>query len=180
MDEAGRLAVPLCYASMPGAEKEHRAAKEIWVTPEKERKIAMKMKHKLLRLFSLVAVLAMVAVMCFSLASCATNEPETPKDSEGAKITIQVTVTHGDGSQKVFDIESTEGATLRSALESIDLVQGDESEFGLYVKTVDGERADYDLDGAYWGFFQDGEYMMEGIDTAKVKDGDSFEIKYSK
>lgn len=140
----------------------------------------MKNKNNLLRLISLVAVLAMVAVMCFSLASCGKNETETPKDSEGAKITILVTVVHGDGSSKVFDIETTEGATLRSALESINLIEGDESEFGLYVKVVDGETADYDKDGAYWGFYQNGEYMMSGVDTSFVKDGDSFEIKYAK
>lgn len=140
----------------------------------------MKNKNSLLRLFSLVAVLAMVAVMCFSLASCEKNEPETPKDSEGAKISIQVTVVHGDGTSKVFDIETVEGATLRSALESINLIAGDESEFGLYVKVVDGETADYDKDGAYWGFYQDGEYMMSGVDTSFVKDGDSFEIEYTK
>ncbi len=139
----------------------------------------MKNKKILFGLFSLAAVLAMVAVMCFSLASCKNNESEVP-ENEGGAAEIEVTVIHGDGETKVFRIATTEGATLRSALESIDLVQGDESEFGLYVKVVDGERADYDADGAYWGFYQDGEYMMEGIDTAKVKDGDSFEIKYSK
>ena len=139
----------------------------------------MKNKNSLLRLFSLVAVLAMVAVMCFSLASCEKNEPETPKDSEGAKITIQVTVVHGDGTSKVFDIETVEGATLRSALDSVDLVQGDEGPFGLYVKTVDGERADYDCDGAYWSFEQNGAVMMEGIDSVKVGDGDKFEIIYT-
>ena len=140
----------------------------------------MKNKNNLLRLFSLVAVLAMVAVMCFSLASCEKNEPETPDNSEDEKISIQVTVVHGDGTSKVFDIETVEGATLRSALESINLIAGDESEFGLYVKVVDGETADYDKDGAYWGFYQDGEYMMSGVDTSFVKDGDSFEIKYTK
>ena len=139
----------------------------------------MKNKNSLLRLFSLVAVLAMVAVMCFSLASCEKNEPETPKDSEGAKITIQVTVVHGDGTSKVFDIETVEGATLRSALDSVKLVQGDEGPFGLYVKTVDGERADYDRDGAYWSFEQNGTVMMEGIDSVKVGDGDKFEIIYT-
>lgn len=139
----------------------------------------MKNKNSLLRLFSLVAVLAMVAVMCFSLASCEKNEPETPKDSEGAKITIQVTVVHGDGTSKVFDIETVEGATLRSALDSVDLVQGDEGPFGLYVKTVDGERADYDRDGAYWSFEQNGAVMMEGIDSVKVGDGDKFAIIYT-
>ena len=139
----------------------------------------MKNKINLLRLISLVAVLAMVAVMCFSLASCGKNETETPKDSEGAKITIQVTVVHGDGTSKVFDIETTEGATLRAALDSIDLVQGEEGPFGLYVKVVDGERADYDTDGAYWSFEQNGTVMMEGIDSVKVKDGDKFEIVYT-
>ena len=157
----------------------------------------MKNKNNLLRLFSLVAVLAMVAVMCFSLVSCGknetkdpqnsgtedvldTNNAETPDNSEDEKISIQVTVVHGDGTSKVFDIETVEGATLRSALESINLIAGDESEFGLYVKVVDGETADYDKDGAYWGFYQDGEYMMSGVDTSFVKDGDSFEIKYTK
>ena len=139
----------------------------------------MKNKNSLLRLFSLVAVLAMVAVMCFSLASCEKNEPETPKDSEGAKITIQVTVVHGDGTSKVFDIDTVEGATLRSALDSVNLVQGDEGPFGLYVKTVDGERADYDRDGVYWSFEQNGTVMMEGIDSVKVGDGDKFEIIYT-
>ena len=156
----------------------------------------MKNKNNLLRLFSLVAVLAMVAVMCFSLVSCGknetkdpqnsgtedvldTNNAETPDNSEDEKISIQVTVVHGDGTSKVFDVETVEGATLRSALDSVDLVQGDEGPFGLYVKTVDGERADYDRDGAYWSFEQNGAVMMEGIDSVKVGDGDKFEIIYT-
>ncbi len=138
----------------------------------------MKNKNSLLRLFSLVAVLAMVAVMCFSLASCKNNESEAP-ETTGGSATIEVTVVHGDGETKVFRIDTVEGATLRSALDSVDLVQGDEGPFGLYVKTVDGERADYDADGAYWSFEQNGAVMMEGIDSVKVGDGDKFEIIYT-
>lgn len=139
----------------------------------------MKNKNALLRLFSLAAVLAMIAVVCFSLASCQDKQPKLQNGTEGAEITIEVTMVHGDGSSKVFNIDTTEGATFRSALESVNLVEGDESEFGLYVKSVDGERADYDKDGAYWGFFQNGQYMMSGIDTTYVKEGDSFEIRYT-
>ena len=152
----------------------------------------MKKKNIIMRLLSLVAVLVLVAAMTLSLASCGSDKDsvdtsndviETPADSTGdtEKVaTITVTVTHGDGSTKNFEITTTDGATLRSALESIDLIEGDESEFGLYVKVVDGERADYDADGAYWGFSQNGQYMMSGVDTSFVKDGDSFEIKYTK
>ena len=151
----------------------------------------MKKKNILLRLLSLVAVLAMVAVMTISLASCGSDKDpvdtgdkiETPAHSGSDTeklIAITVDVIHGDGSTKSFDISCADGATLRAALESIDLVDGDESEFGLYVKVVDGERADYDADGAYWGFTQNGEYMMSGVDTTIVADGDKFEIKYTK
>lgn len=151
----------------------------------------MKKKNILFRLLSLAAVLAMVAVMTFSLASCGSDkEPvdtndkiETPADSGGDTeklIAITVDVIHADGSTKSFDISCADGATLRAALESVDLIEGDEGPFGLYVKVVDGERADYDADGAYWGFTQNGEYMMSGVDTIFVKDGDRFEIKYTK
>ena len=124
-------------------------------------------------------VLVMVAVMIFSLASCGIKQADTP-DTTGGAATISVTVTHGDGTSKVFNIETREGATLRSALESVDLISGDEGQYGLYVKIVDGERADYDADGAFWGFYQDGQYMMDSVDLAKVKDGDAFEIRYEK
>ena len=144
----------------------------------------MKKKNNLIRLLSLVALLVLVAAMTISLASCEgkknPSDTSAGTDESAAVAVIKVTVVHGDGSSKVFSIDTTEGATLRSALESIDLVEGDESEFGLYVKVVDGERADYDKDGAYWGFSQNGQYMMEGIDTTYVKDGDKFEIAYTK
>ncbi len=139
----------------------------------------MKNKNILLRLLSLATVLALVAAMALSLVAC--EGEKSPADGNaGGKAVIEVTVIHGDGSEKIFRIETAEGATLRSALESIDLVQGDDDKYGLYVKTVDGERADYDLDGAYWSFSQNGEYMMGGVDSVKVKDGDKFGIAYTK
>ena len=62
-----------------------------------------------------------------------------PAAQEGGK-QLAVTVVHGDGSSKEFAL-STDAENLRGALEERQLIAGDESEYGLFVKTVDGETA---------------------------------------
>lgn len=125
-------------------------------------------------------VLLIVAAMMFALASC-----ENAKDvggneagSERAEVTITVQIKGSDGNVTDFVI-TTEAEFLRGALEQEGLVEGDESEYGLYVKIVNGERADYDADGAYWSFFKGDEYLMTGIDTTPIADGDIFRIEYT-
>ena len=56
---------------------------------------------------------------------------------------------------------------------------GTESEYGMMVDTVNGERADYNQDGAYWSFYINGEYCNYGIDTQPVADKDAFSICYT-
>ncbi len=156
----------------------------------------MKNKNILLRLLSLAAVLALVAAMALTLASCgskkdigAQTEDASSSEQTGSgelggetdnEITVTVTVKGSDGNSTDFSIKTTDGASLRSALESIDLIEGEEGQFGLYVKVVNGERADFEKDGAYWSFSRNGEYLMSGVDTIYVKDGDKFEIIYTK
>ena len=48
------------------------------------------------------------------------------------------------------------------------------------VDTVNGLRADYEADGAYWYFYVNGEACMNGVSTEPVHDGDAFEIVYTK
>lgn len=57
---------------------------------------------------------------------------------------------------------------------------GTESSYGLMIDTVNGLRADYEADGAYWYFYVNGEACMNGISTEPVHDGDAFEIVYTK
>ena len=52
-------------------------------------------------------------------------------------------------------------------------------ENGMVLK-VNGERADYNKDGAYWGFFVNGDYAQCGIAEQPVEDGDAFKIEYTK
>ena len=60
-----------------------------------------------------------------------------PAAQEGGK-KLTVTVVHGDGSTKDFAF-ATDAENLRGALEEQKLIEGTESEYGLYVLTVDGE-----------------------------------------
>ena len=124
----------------------------------------MSKKSKIIALIVL-AVLIIGAVIAYCVFS--------PKAVEGAK-TIEVQIVHGDGSTKDVSI-STDAEFLRGALEEQQLVEGEESEYGLFVKTVDGETADEGIQ-QWWGFSKDGEMLMTGVDTTPIADGEHYEI----
>ena len=60
------------------------------------------------------------------------------------------------------------------------IIAGEDGQFGLYVKTVDGETLDYDTDGKYWAFYINGEYAMTGVDSAPIKDGEVYSFVATK
>mgnify|MGYP001132635739 CR=1 FL=1 len=74
----------------------------------------------------------------------------------------------------------TDAETLGDALLEHELIAGDESEYGLYVKAVNGIKADYDTDKAYWAFYQNGEYMNTGVDGTNITGGEHYELVYTK
>ena len=93
---------------------------------------------------------------------------------EGAK-TITVTVMQEGVENKVFTIH-TDAEFLRGALEQEKLVEGTESQYGLYVTTVDGVTAD-DSQRQYWCFKDgNGDDLTVGVDSAPIADGDAFQI----
>ncbi len=96
-----------------------------------------------------------------------------PEASKGAK-TITAEVVLVDGTSKSYEI-STDAEYLRQALEEKKLIEGEESEYGLYVKTVDGVTAD-DGNQEWWCFTKGGESINTGVDTTPIADGDHFEI----
>ena len=91
--------------------------------------------------------------------------------------TIEVTVIHADKSEKTFTIR-TDAETLRGALEQENLVSGEEGEFGLYIKTVDGETAD-EAQQQWWCVSKSGEMLMTGVEEAMIADGEHYEITLS-
>lgn len=91
----------------------------------------------------------------------------------GAK-TITVAVAVGDN-RVVFTIK-TDKATLGDAMMEHQLLAGDQEQYGLYVKVVNGIEADYEKDQSWWGLYSAGELLVTGVDTTEIMDGDTFEM----
>lgn len=134
----------------------------------------------------LCVTLSLVFIIC--LASCGNT---IAKEGLWEDATYRKDTTLGDGETTVLvevkvDDQSvtftikTDKTTLGDALLEHELIDGEDSEYGLYVKVVNGITADYDVDQSYWGFYKDGEYLMSGVDTTEIKDGEHYEIVYSK
>jgi len=132
---------------------------------------------------ALVVIMAVMAVVYWQFGpenvyeKDNSSQTESP-DTEVAAKKISVEIVFQDGTSKTVEI-NTNAESLRKALEEKNLIEGEESEFGLMVKSVDGVVADYDKDKSYWAFSKNGEYLMTGVDQTPVADGDSFTITYT-
>lgn len=94
---------------------------------------------------------------------------------EGATVFTVVT-TDPDGVESTFEVH-TDAATVGEALTNAGLIAGHDSDYGLYVDTVNGVTLDWDKDGKYWAFYIDGEYAMTGVDATEVTAGAVYAFK---
>lgn len=97
---------------------------------------------------------------------------------EGSKV-FPFTVVDKDGNETQFEIH-TDQETVGAALQEVGLIEGEDGEYGLYVKTVNGITADYDADGVYWAFYVNGEYATSGVDSTAIAEGESYSFKVEK
>ena len=89
------------------------------------------------------------------------------------------TVTDKEGNETKFEVH-TDKATVGEALQEGKLIECEESSYGRGVKTVNGIKADYDVDKTYWAFYIDGEYAMTGVDATNIEAGKSYAFKIEK
>ena len=94
-------------------------------------------------------------------------------------VAFTVEVQGADGKTVTFTV-NTDEETVGAALLKLGVIAGDDSEYGLYVKTVNGETADYDTDGTYWGFYINGEYAMTGVDATTLEAGATYAFRVEK
>ena len=129
------------------------------------------MKSKKILAVALVAIL--VAAMAFAYSTFSEKAVEGEKD-----ITIEVVMD--DGNATVYEV-NTDAQYLIEAMQEADglTFEGEEGVYGMSVSTINGVRADYTLDGAYWGFYVNEEYCNYGISQQPVEDGDAFRIVYT-
>ncbi len=117
--------------------------------------------------------IALAALAVLAVIFAAVYFFNRPQGTAGEK-NIEVAVIFGDGTSSNHAIKTSE-EFLRGALEQEKLISGEESQYGLFVKTVDGVTAD-DSKQEWWSFTKDGQMLETGVDSTPIADGDHFEI----
>ena len=152
-------------------------------------------KTNLLSLFLcvvLIAAMALLTTACDNFnfdflgteQEAATNAPNTngadnSTEAPIAKKQFTFVVVDGNGNETTFQI-STDKNIVGDALLAEGLIAGEEGAYGLYVKTVNGITADYDVDKTYWAFYINGEYAFTGVDSTPIEEGATYTFKVEK
>ncbi len=118
-------------------------------------------------------LIALVVVLVLAVAALVIWQVNKPAAQKGGK-EITVNIDHLNGDDTSYTI-STDEEYLRGALEQENLIEGTESEYGLYVQTVDGETAD-ESKQEWWGYSVNGEFAELGVDSQPVADGDVYDF----
>ncbi len=104
------------------------------------------------------------------------------KPVEGSKA-IRITVIDSKEESTVYELK-TDAKFLAEAMEETKeqglTYESEDGPYGLSISEVNGERAIFEQDGAYWSFHVNGEYCNYGISEQPVENGDVFEIVYTK
>lgn len=148
-------------------------------------------KTRFLKSLTLIACTVLIAATALFTAGCGDSKtaskgnssaPASSVSQNAAKVLGEgetkfgFTVTDADGKETSFEIH-TDKKTVGEALTELDLIAGDQSEYGLYVKTVNGITVDYDKDGKYWAFYINGEYASKGVDATDITEGAEYAFK---
>ncbi len=124
---------------------------------------------KILAAVLIIVLVAVLGVMYFIFRE---------KPVEGSK-EITIEVINSAAVSTMYELK-TDAEFLKQAMEEAGItIDGTDSEYGIMVSAINGERADFTLDGAYWGFYVNGEYCNYGIDAQPIEDGDAFKVEYT-
>ena len=137
------------------------------------------------KLLKLGIALMLMLTLALSVASCGAKtdlwENATYlKDTElgkGANTCVAEVVV---GDQKITFTVHTDKTTVGAALLEHGIIAGEEGQYGLYIKKVNGITADYDVDQSYWSFYINGEYAMTGADMTDIAEGTVYRFEYTK
>ena len=127
----------------------------------------MNNKKLILAAVALVAIVAILAGVYLATQS---------GPAVGAKA-ITVTVVHADGTEKVFTY-NTDAEKLGTYLEEQGLIDSKGADAGMF-HTVDGEKADWNVNQSYWAFYLGEDYAMTGIYDTDIADGGIYKLVYT-
>lgn len=120
-----------------------------------------------------IIALALVCILCLSLfAACSSDNGSSDK----AKATI--ILVDKDEKEYKYEIEFTDGSSLRDALHEAKLIDDDEYS-AMFIQNIDGHVASVEDDGCTW-MPQDAnrKQIMGTFDEITVKSGDTIYLQY--
>ena len=141
----------------------------------------------LLLTFVLIAAMALLVTGCDSKnqdASSVLSEQSSSVVSEKEQINVLgegktpfiFKVVDANGKETRFKI-NTDKDTVGEALLELKLIEGEQGDYGLYVKTVNGVTVDYNKDGKYWAFYEGDKYAAKGVDLTPITEGATYSFK---
>lgn len=118
-------------------------------------------------------IIAAIVFVVLLAAALVAWKMTAPKGTEGAKA-YTFTVVDAEGEEIVHKL-TTDEEMLGDALMNEGLLEGEEGEYGLYVKSVGGITAD-ESNQEWWCLTKGGEAVMTGVDSTPVEDGAAYEF----
>ena len=132
------------------------------------------------KILSLVICIMLIAAMAFTVTSCA----GTQSDKVGTEFSFTFEMTEGEAEYTknedgTFHVKTNE-KTVGDALYALGLIDGDEGDYGLYIKSVNGITADYDVDATYWALYIDNAYALSGASETPIEEGKRYTFRIEK
>lgn len=148
-------------------------------------------KQIFVKLLSVVVCLVLIAAMGLVLTSCGDTDASSdvssntttasgmsasgpadgygtaPEDIGTGSTSFIFRVTDAEGNDTLYRVY-TDKKKVGEALIDCGLIAGENGDYGLYVKTVNGVTLDFDKDKAYWAFYVNNEYAMTGVDQTDI------------
>lgn len=134
------------------------------------------MKNK--KVWAIVALIVAIGIM-FGIYKM--NQPKVTETVPGKSVIVEVVNSKKD--KAIYDFKTDEkyliGAMDQLSATTDFSYQAEDSEYGAFITTVNGEEAKTE-DSAYWAIYVNGEYGQYGASEQPVKDGDRFTLAYEK
>ncbi len=134
---------------------------------------------------SFIVCIVLITAMALTAIGCNDDKTyDTVTVSDGAvlgegAVEFPLEIVDGEGKSTNVTVK-TDKVTVGEALLDVKLIAGDDEQYGLYIKCVNGIFADYNKTGTYWAFYVDGEYSMNGVDTTDIVEGAKYSLRAEK
>lgn len=120
-----------------------------------------------------------VIVTLTALCTFGCGQKLTEGETNAVTTEFKFSVTDADGKTTDFTV-TTNKKIVGEALQNEGLISGEEGQYGLYVKTVNGITLDYETDGMYWAFYVNDTMAPTGVDMTEIKPGEVYSFKAEK